>query len=476
LRYPIIAKARRAGVLAAGSTLVLVAAAGWGAAPAGASTGLVTPANSLIIGSGSQAAFAMIQQLDDLFDNAPGCDQVATSGSQPLDFSCPSSSNPTFPPVSNGTTEYGYTENPSNDVALEEPPLGSSNGIAQLEDQGTHGAAASVPVADNIGYATSASAPSSSTDKGLTYVAYAEDGISWFHFTKVGGVATPSANVKSLTKKQLQEIFLKTGTTHITNWDQLSGGTNAPIDVFSPQTGSATLSTFKSYLGTTPSGSSGTAGTKNIILQNTDKTILARGATATADAIYVFPTSSYAASCKVATTCGGVPLPTGDANGLGEITGVTPNQANILNGDFPIHRYIYNVYSNGSDPDIPEASAAVLNFASEDGFICKAQRDPNGNPILDPTTGIWYHTEIDKIIADFGFIPLKNGVPVSQNTQPFEEGKLLHTAYSLLSAVPAGSSTAYGAQYLPWDKPTVKNTNPLGYCLASTTTNGGGPT
>ncbi len=38
--------------------------------------------------------------------------------------------------------EDGFTtfaqENPFNDLLIEEPAIGSSNGIAELEDQGTH--------------------------------------------------------------------------------------------------------------------------------------------------------------------------------------------------------------------------------------------------------------------------------------------------------------------------------------------------
>ena len=42
----------------------------------------------------------------------------------------------------NGFTTFAQ-ENPFNDVLIEEPALGSGNGILELEDQGTHAAGAS---------------------------------------------------------------------------------------------------------------------------------------------------------------------------------------------------------------------------------------------------------------------------------------------------------------------------------------------
>ena len=62
----------------------------------------------------------------------------------------------------NGFTTFAQ-ENPFNDVLVEVPALGSTNGIQQLEDQGTHGAGATskgspINVAP-LDLATSARAP-----------------------------------------------------------------------------------------------------------------------------------------------------------------------------------------------------------------------------------------------------------------------------------------------------------------------------
>ena len=83
------------------------------------------------------------------------------------------------------------------------PPNGSSNGIQQLEDQGTHATGAtSVGVPINVSpldLASSARAPAltgakAGDDRGLNFVAYAQDGMDWIHWTSVSGTATPSAS------------------------------------------------------------------------------------------------------------------------------------------------------------------------------------------------------------------------------------------------------------------------------------------
>jgi len=454
-------------VLPAGIVTLAVALAG----PAGAT--LTPPANSFIVGSGAQVDYNVMQQLDTLFNDAPGCQLIATgSQAQPLDFSCPSSSNPTFPPQAGGSPQYGFTENPSNDVAISEPAIGTSGGISQLEDQGAHGTTASANVANNINYARSSRAPktgSSGDDVGLNFVEYAKNAITWFHFTQINGQPTPSANIKSLTSTQLKAIYGHTDT----NWDQV-GGANAPIVVVSPPKSSGVDSTFSSFLGSGVTDP-GTNPANTIIPQNEDAAILAAGSTVAADAIVDYSVGTYNGQCKNGSSnCGGSPLPSGDANTLGAVNGAAPTQGNILNGSFPIPQLLYNVYSNGSNPNLPAATPATLNYMSEDGFLCKAQRTSQGKQINDPNTGVWYHTEIDNIVSAAGFIPLPNGAPASGNTKPIDEGNVPHTALSLLQKVVGGQ--AQGGKYLPWDQPSTEtNGDPAGYCQVFTTDTGGGP-
>ena len=170
--------ARRA-VVVGGSLGGLAALALTLAVPAGAT---VTPAaNNIMVGSGSSTTYNMMQSLDTLFDNAPGCPTFVPFPSattpQELDFSCTSAPTPAANP-----------ENPFNDVATEEPPLGSSNGIQELEDAGP--TAPAPPRAGRRSTCSRASTthgapgPSRAPDlKGLNFVAYAEDGVTWFNYT-----------------------------------------------------------------------------------------------------------------------------------------------------------------------------------------------------------------------------------------------------------------------------------------------------
>ena len=228
----------------------------------------------------------------------------------------------------------------------------------------------------------SSRAAGSSDLEGLNFVAYAEDGVTWLTFTQVNGAATHSAAVTNLTTAQLLGIY--DGT--YTNWDQV-GGSNAPIVVFSAQEGAGVQSVWKTFLGIdpssptnpvncyTPKGGTRTCVGPAVIGQNEDKQIAPAafrstlsgfvnknpiwGATGKAtinqirsDAIYFFSYGDYAHSCtlsKKANDCGGSPLPAGTTNALGSINSVAPSELTILDGQFPVDHYLYNVYSDGSN-------------------------------------------------------------------------------------------------------------------------------
>jgi hypothetical protein len=94
--------------------------------------------------------------------------------------------------------------------------------------------------------------------------------------------------------------------------------------------------------------------------------------------------------------------------------------------------------------------------------------------ITDPTTGVWYHTEIFNDIVNAGFIPIDATVSGStiSDASPAAEGSVNNGAYSLLSA----GTPAYGAGYLQTNAPSASSntsiptsSNPLGYCQVSST-------
>ena len=276
---------RRTGVfrkaLGLSATLAVTGSMALAAAPAGATPyPQVAPENSIIVGSGSSTTYNMMQQLDLLFNSAGSCPMYVAKGTftQPLDFQCLSAAQ-SGDSLSSDAGPTTTPENPFGDVAISEPPIGSSNGIKQLEYSSNRNGTQAV--ANNVSYARSSRAlsPGSSGDfNGLNFVAYAQDQINWFHFTATpsgnetitttngandvtvadASQATASANIHSISLKTLQGIY--NGT--INNWNQVADtetaalGGNAPIVVFSAQIGSGTRDTMKTHLGFDPSSSS----------------------------------------------------------------------------------------------------------------------------------------------------------------------------------------------------------------------------
>ena len=480
--------------------------------PAGATQ--VPPANNTLIGTGSSTTYSMMQSLDLLFNSSPGCQQFvpfpSTTTLQPLDYSC------TGP-----QTIAPGAENPFNDISVQEPALGSSNGVRALEDQGPHGATSPSGgtdignVATNENYARSSRALGSSDLKGLNFVAYAEDGVTWFHYKSIGGTAagsgtTPSNGVTNLTQAQLAAIYNGTDT----NWDQV-GGANAPIVVFSAQEGSGTQSTWKTFLGFdpsaatnqvncyTPSGGSKTCVGPAVIFENEDAQITTKAFTTSqakfigpknpawlsqfgtslatpnevkSDSIFFFSAGKYNVQCKANVhDCGGSPLGA-TTNAIESIGGVAPTEQNILDGQFSDDRYLYNVYSNGSNANIPAATAATVNYVSEIGFMCNPNKG-SGTATLDPNTGATYLSEVQADITNAGFYPLSAGAASGTvNQSPIDEGTVPNPASALLNDSggqgqgQTASDNGY-AQYKPFDTfaTTGPNNDPSGFCLTTDT-------
>jgi ABC-type phosphate transport system substrate-binding protein len=465
------------GVLA-GALLAAMTIAG----PAGAST---TPAaNNIIVGSGSSTSYDMMQGLDTLFNDSLGCYMTQPTGTnQTLNFSCASSN-----PGQNQVGE-GYTENPINDVATEEPALGSSGGIDQIEYSGTgnDGGGSAEPTAP-VNFARSSRQFKSSDYPGLNFVAYATDGVSWFAFPTVNGVDTPSHGVTSLSTKQLTDIW--TGTK--TNWDQV-GGKAGSICVYTAQLSSGTEATWATALlgssGTpaelnayvnsnpslpgckTPTGQ--TYGQSHTIFENEGQDIVENGDEA--NAIFFFSYGKYQVECKPSPATGQCANGAKVTTRLGEINKITPDPTTILCGSgcttpFPVTRDLFNVYSNGSfSPAVsaqfgfPVATAATINYVSEIGFLCKGQLDTNGNEVDDPSTSGWYHTEIDNVISAQGFIPF----PLQSSGQDINSVDTPATA-----VLAADGDTTYSPNDPITGSTTAANeaiSDPVGYCQVWTT-------
>jgi hypothetical protein len=484
-------------------------------------TGTVTKKKTTIaLTSGTTAGFFANQPVSDAAGAIPA-GTVISSVTDSTDFviSKKAKSSATGDAITVTTTpavgENGYTtfalQNPFNDVLVEDPPIGATNGIQQLEDQGTHASGAtSLGTPINVGpldLASSARAPAltgakAGDDKGLNFVAYAADGIDWIHWTSVAGSATPSAAVTNLTVAQLTSIYKDQScsagaTTYPTpNW-ACYGGSAAPIAIYIANAGSGVESTWATLLGLTGTFPFGNEDPNHVIFQNETSSILANHDQA--DAIYFFSYGRYQTECAPSPT-----LCTGASNskiGLGEINGVKPSTKTIsaqLPGStaipFPGDELLYNVYSDGSNPDIPASSPAALNVASEDGFECK----PSTALDVDPNTGKTYRTEINAAITAQGFVPLPLEVENGQGStsgiygttgtgipNPAWSDGLSASAYNANKEAaapwnfPAGdqdddNSAISGTYSGVYDNGTTGNataspTSPVGYCLTLTT-------
>jgi ABC-type phosphate transport system substrate-binding protein len=668
-----------AGLAVAGASALTLAAS----LPAGAAT-VSQSANNLIVGSGSSTTYTMMQQLDLLFNNAPSCALTTANSSvaaQPLDFACIAGGG--GDPLALTASPTNTPENPWADVVVEEPAIGSSNGIGQItKASGVHTTSANVYT--GINFARSSRGVGSGDYTGLNFVAYAEDAISWFHFTSIPGsdttttltnganpvttatpngqtVATPSAAIKDITLATLQSIY--NGT--FTNWNQVHDadnntivGGNAPIAVFSAQSGSGTQSQFKTSLGFDPSGSTkvnctgyGNAlasantgcqgpiiifenqlaslnassvlpaqqailtgstawpawkGTqRNTVVNNisgvtipkasakgsnaiymtspayvnastssvpenlavgnvitlsgnlvnytvtgiipavfnaaaagktptvktpatvqlnaplqaattvattvswtkttfTDvtqaSTVATQDATVRADAIFFYSFGKWAnqtgsgitgsgatstlnvANCTTQ-DCGSANLAAtpGYTATLGNLGGVNINKVNDINQNFPIVRYLFNIYSNGFNSKLPTATPATLNYVSEAGFLCK----PQNTTLIDPATGRSWTSEIQATITAQGFFPISAGnANGAVNTTPVDEGSVAHPVSGMTLTSTGSISSGPGAQ-----TPTTNNYglymnisgtglaagyqstngNPSGFCVVSTT-------
>jgi ABC-type phosphate transport system substrate-binding protein len=473
------------------------------AVPAGAQT--TTPANNIIVGSGSSSTYNMMQGLDTLFNDALGCYMTQPSGTtQTLNFSCASNNE-------GNQVGESYTENPINDVATEEPALGSSAGIEQLESQGTgsDGASPANPSAP-VNYARSSRLYNSGDDPGLNFVAYATDAVSWFTFPKVNGKASASSGFPSadMTKNDLIDIW--NGT--YTKWNEIpypDGSLPGPdsstqsICPYVAQSSSGTDSTWATFLdfssaGTLNAAYVGTNPTKtelpnckvpsgetysqsHTIFENEGKSIVQNGDEG--NAIFLFSWGKYGILCGVPEKDRSLLCADGKGSSyttqLGEINGITADSTTIYcdteacEAPFPCIRFLYNVYSDGSftpadnaEYGFPVATNATLNYVSEIGFICKSQLDAKGNEVDDPNTGLWYHTEISDVIDASGFLPL----PYQSSGESATGVAIAHPAATILSDNDPSGTYLYNDPVV--NAGTAANaaeTNPDGYCIVWTT-------
>lgn len=560
---------RRAAVLMSGITVATTGLMLFTGTAFATTNPTTAPQSSLLVGSGSATTYNLMQQMDVLFNSAPGCDLITTSlYNQPLNISCLQGQETTAPPDQGSTSFYptyenpqtgayqdGYTENPENDYAVEAPPLGSGNGIKSLETlagvaggSGASSCASAEAALANQSYARSSRAPASSDCAGLNFVAYALDGVSFFHYPEVDGHDTPSNAINNFTTTNLVDAWSanSAGTApDLECWNDPSIGTNEsptmtytskgcePIIVYAAQSGSGTTSTWSSFIGLTTttissaindlcSANSGKGTTiKNLqsatgttrtetfsgskcaahdnILENEDRAIINNGDEA--NALFYYSYGKFQVTCAVK-ECGKTGLTGKTTEELGDINSIAPNANTILCGalgtdssgvnecvngsstysPFAPTRFIYNVYSDGTNPDIPAATLPTLNYVSEDGFICKpntidgTDSSASSDRIDDAVSGSAYRIayaasagslptgEISSVISSQGFLAM----PFQAN-----EGSTGDT-YNTITNTANGSGTQapFAQELVQSDLVGQTASVSQGYCLVTNTDSG----
>jgi len=429
------------------------------AVPAGATDAPhVATIGQSIVGSGSDTTFDMMMSIDKIYNAANGCATI-WAGTQPFNGGCDildtaSGNGPDF-------SAYPWV-NPGHSVPKELFAVGSGNGIKELCYQndtksGTNGINRPVDFARSSSGQKSGATSESCSD--LKYVGYAEDAVSWYHFTKnPDGTSTASSRIWSINENTLKAIFQGT----VTYWDGLNGNTGVtdingnPFAVasssatpspavstsatplasplphtaivrYGTQTGSGTFGYFvgsssaggkvdawtaMSNPSATPIASASAPAVFTTVQENYPGAIAQDGNTNTA--IYFMSLGRYKQEAAItdqlnaysSATAVGIHNAGGYADALGAINGVEPTiskvQAAVDSSAatvFPFSRKVYNV--------VRYPSAATAAYVGPDGFICKAT-----DATVDRVKTIGYRTLINQAILSEGFAPM----PVSNGS------------------------------------------------------------
>jgi hypothetical protein len=444
-------RVRRGGAVVAGAAIAMSGLSLAFAGSAGATTYLNPPAT--IVGSGSNTAYTLMSGLSTLFNSSPGCDLTASTTNNGT-MQCATGTYVVGGDGENGSN--AAAENPYNDVTVQEAAVGSGNGVKQLYTAGDF----------PINYARSSAIPANSHGTSAqNYIEYAIDGVSWIHFTEASGAKTASAKISNLTTAQLSAIYdndadcTVKGVSYTENWICVGAKTPAPIDCYVAQTGSGTEKTWAADIvggvDAAPCLSDeavGSAASHSGLFENELAAMFTPGGTWNngdeADAIYYFSYGKFASLCTTK-SCPGVP--SGYATALGSINGIAASKTSIqgttgdgVPGDFPVIRYLSNVYNNTSTGTNGIATQQTLNLVSEYGFLCK----PGTETDIDPLTNVSYRSEIESTIDASGFFPIDSSI-----SSPFSEGSL---------ATPANITDPLFQEI----DPNYAATDPSGYCLS----------
>lgn len=361
---------------------------------------------------GSDTTFGALQRLGAIYNGSEGCTADTGNALKSNWINC----------LSSGGID---TENYDHDSLVDHDPFkwGSSKGVSILCAQNTTENGQSVSAIVPTESARSSRKPVSSDCTGLKFYGYARDGIipiNWrtltgSHAADQDGSGSTSTAVNKLTKAQLLGIF---GDCTITTWGQLNGMGSAdttPIEVWGVSSSSGTYQTFNEYIGTNtssyPNGANScvTAGdpdgagalTSRIIQENDAAQILDSngGTNNAANSIWYMSYGPWQSNVNV--KGGSSQLAVANTTSY-----VSAGGTSIINGTYPISRYLYQVLISDSSK-IPTARADA--HAAAKGFVdwlCRnldLVNDAGGTGAHRSATKKAYGTQIQTALNTEGF-------------------------------------------------------------------------
>jgi len=415
---------------------------------AGAATDVVNTDDNLtnVKLAGSDTTYFVMGALAKTYMESDGCllnpariiqlpTSTTTSTTIPQQSQC-QGATPVEGPSGALQASYVKTKNYDHDTITNLFPLGSGSGRTQLCAQLNVTDPLRSPGLQYIDIARSSAAGASSFQctgnngapasavgaRVLRFIAFAKDAIDWVHWTTGTGGGDA---VTDLTVQNLKDIFVN---CTITNWNQVPGGINKPIVVFSIQSASGSRAVWDSFMGgntTTCIPAAFKDGTiangERVIFENTAQPVENAtndpAAADEGDSIFPFSTGIHATNSAARSN-----------SILGLVNGLTPTEANIVAGTFPFARSLFNVIINsGPSPIASEATrrfALMRNWAGPAdndklGYLCKPLNS-HSKDLNDPGVGVAtagatknHGAELDTTLRAGGFFPLTTDV-----TQP----------------------------------------------------------
>ena len=371
-----------------------------------------------VYGAGSDTTYPVMNDLATAYHESDGC--LLTTVAFPLTPASPQQ-NACQSGAGAPVTGDNVFENYDHDMIINYFPQGSGAGRGQLCNQKstTDGGPAKDGRVPYLDFARSSSTPTSSFQctvanggelgTTLRFIAFARDAISWTHWnTPTGG----GEAVTNLTVAQLNDIFVD---CTITDWGAIGGDAGSPIVTYTAIANSGTRQTFDGFIGgnssnciPAPQKDGSFANGERVVREHQMGIVEAAlndpGAADEGNSIYYMSVGLYNSNPALA------------GNSLiGNVNGIVPNEANIVDGTFPFSRNLYNVIRQSGNQ--PVASGALRRFlgmiapsatnAQSIGWICKgeqwhSQEPGNATPgIVDPAAVTdWYEVKKDQFEAN----------------------------------------------------------------------------